>query len=242
MIDLHCHIIPGVDDGPKDSEEALSLCRMLQKEGVEVIVATPHYYPEEWLSARITEVAAGCHDLRNLLGDDGPIIISGGEVAVYNGIAEAVFEGRVPLLGEGKSVLLETPFWQMPLCFEEEIFKLLAKGYRPILAHPERSREFRRIVGDLLAIRRQGMMLQVTAGSLTGSYGTHIKAAARTLAAQGGIDLVASDLHPGRKPDLKAAYSILSRLIGTEAADRVFYDNPVEVLGKIGKRCYPCNC
>ncbi len=242
MIDLHCHIIPGVDDGPKDSEEALSLCRMLQKEGVKVIVATPHYYPEERLSVGIDEVAAGCRELRDLLGDNGPIILSGGEVAVYNGVAEAVFEARVPLLGEGKSVLLEAPFWQMPLCLEEEIFKLLANGYRPVLAHPERSREFRYIVDDLLAMRRQGVMLQITAGSLTGSYGTHVKAAAGTLAAQGGIDLVASDLHPGRKPDLKAAYSVLSRLIGTAATDKVFYDNPVKVLSKIGKGCYPCNC
>jgi len=242
MIDLHCHVIPGIDDGPEDMEEALSLCRTLKGEDVDVIVATPHYYPEEWSTARVDDVLAGCRDLTNLLGDDGPAIVAGGEIGIFNGIAGAVSDGRVPLLGEGDCILLETPLWQVPLCFEEEIFMLLAKGYRPILAHPERSREFRRIAEDLLSIRRQGVMLQVTAGSLVGSYGPHVKAAAEMLAAQGSIDLVASDLHPGRKPDLKAAYPALSRLIGTKAADRVFYDTPVEVLGKSEKRCSTCNC
>lgn len=205
MIDLHCHILPAIDDGPAALGDALTLAEAQVRAGVTVVAATPHvsdrYRTEAW------RVARGVEELRTAL--DGAAIplrlITGAEVDVVTAIELEADELRALTLDGGSWLLLEAPLvGYAPL--EEVVLRLQSRGISILLAHPERSPQLQRDPAMLLRLVRSGVRTQVTASALAGDFGRTVRRFADQLVADGLVHTVASDAHDavGRPPELRA--------------------------------------
>ena len=206
MIDLHSHILPGLDDGARTVAESVELAREAAAAGVTAIAATPHVredYPtaaermEAALAAVRSAVAAARVELR---------VLPGGELALGEVDRPVEELRRFGLGGNPGYLLVETPYYGWPLDLEERLFRLRASGFTPVLAHPERNAE---VQGDLGRVRRlvaAGTLVQVTASSLVGGAGRRARETGLRLVADGLCHLLASDAHgPGIRRSSLAA-------------------------------------
>jgi protein-tyrosine phosphatase len=198
MIDLHCHVLPGIDDGPRDMEEALALCRAASADGIELIAATPHLRADH-PRVRPEELAERCEELNAALRAEGLSlhVVPGGEVDLLWAQAASEEELRLVSLCQGGSCLLvETPYGQLGENFEDLLFRVQVRGYRVLLAHPERNESFRHDPARLAALVRRGVLVQLTAPSLRpGAAARPARRFALRLARQGLAHVVASDAH-----------------------------------------------
>lgn len=198
MIDLHIHILPGLDDGPSDISGTLALAEACVEDGVRAVAATPHV--SEDYPTRPGQLAEALERARDAIAREGlPLELHGGaEVAI----------DRLPLLSDqdlqsftlgqsGKYILLETPYSAWPASLEDHLGRLSSLGIRVILAHPERSAGVQGPDGikKLESAVARGVYAQVTAGSLAGRFGRTAQATARTLIERNLIHLIASDAH-----------------------------------------------
>jgi protein-tyrosine phosphatase len=211
MIDLHCHILPGIDDGPGTIEESLALGRAAVALGVRTIVATPHvsraYRNDAQTIASLTEALGARIAAEDLELDVRP----GAEIAMTM-IADIEPEDLSRLaLGDGGWLLVECPFTPLATGFDLLLLGLQGHGHRIVLAHPERSPIFHRDPEMLGAFVRSGMLLSVTAGSLVGRFGGEVRRFALRLAHEELMHNVASDAHnlasrpPGMRAELREA-------------------------------------
>jgi protein-tyrosine phosphatase len=234
MIDLHTHILPGFDDGAQTLSEALALARAAESEGISQMVASPHIWDEEALN-RTHEIGPAVAALQREIDAAGISLrlIPAAEVPMRDDLIARLDEG-LPLTinDDGKYLLLEPPFQQLPMCAEQVAFELLARGVTPIITHPERSLGFRREPEMLYKMVENGALAQVTAGSLTGILGADVEQFARPLLEQGLVQIMSTDAHsPTRRPPLlQSAIAIAAELIGEDAAQRLVRDNPARVL------------
>lgn len=205
MIDLHIHILPGIDDGPADIAASLQLARVCVAEGTEAVVATPHV--SERHDNRPAAIREGLKALRLALAEEGIelAVHSGAEVAIDQLDVLDDDEIRALALGGGSTILLETPYAGWPMGLERHTVRLAELGVRVLLAHPERSAGLRTAGGvELLrtAVER-GVYVQLTAGSLTGRFGRDIQKTARGLLDAGLVHILAGDAHDAhRRPPL----------------------------------------
>lgn len=209
MIDLHCHVIPGVDDGPATIEESLVLCRAAVAAGTTRIVATPHVnwsYP----SLDADAVHAGVAAVNDAL-QDASIELEveiGAEIALSR--VEDLPDGEIALLrlGEGPYSLIECPHQGgAPAAIRELLLRFAGRGHSVLLAHPERCPVFQSDPRLLPALTQTGMLCCITARALTGDFGSRARGYAWELMAAGLVHAIASDAHDalGRPPDLAAA-------------------------------------
>ena len=173
MIDLHCHILPGVDDGPAKSAETLEMCRMAAKDGVSQIVATPHIRPgEDYLD--MEAVGRLCEGLNQLLAkqDMSLNVLPGGEVALAPDLVARAREGSLHTLGGGgRYFCLELAEAQVGRGLEDMIFELKLLGLTPIITHPERTGAHAPDFDWIARLVELGCFSQITAMSLTGELG-----------------------------------------------------------------------
>lgn len=195
MIDLHCHILPGIDDGPSTIEESLRMARAAAAGGTRRILATPH------VNSRYPNTAAAIAELVELLNERIAAegldleILAGAEIAMTR-IPELAAEELAQLrIGDGPWVLAEPPFSQVASGLEGIVESLHAQGYRVLLAHPERCPAFHRDPRLLDTLLRQGVLASVTAGALIGSFGDVPRRFALDLLERGSVSNVASDAH-----------------------------------------------
>lgn len=206
VIDLHCHILPGIDDGPDTFEEALALARAAAATGTRTIVATPHvswtYRNEPDTIARLTG------ELNERLASAGvPVEVrTGAEVAVTRvGDIDQAQLLRMRL-GDGPWLLLEPPFTAVATGLDGLVMDLLSSGHRIVLAHPERCPAFHRDPRAIASLVQAGALTSITAGSLIGRFGGEVRRFARSLVEQGLVHNVASDAHDTiRRPPGMAA-------------------------------------
>lgn len=199
MIDLHCHILPGVDDGPERLEDALALAREAADEGIRTIVATPH------VDGRHLRTAAGVRDLvaslNSSLGDAGiPVeVLPGAEVAL-SWLGE-LGDGELAdaALGDGPALLVESPYTGDVPLLEEQLFDLQVKGFQPLLAHPERCPAFQARPERLAALVDHGVRCSITAASLAGRLGQPARRLSIELVAHGLVHDVSTDAHDTRR-------------------------------------------
>src|SRR5262249_41418223 len=199
VIDLHTHILPGLDDGVATLEGSVDLARRAAESGVEAIVATPHVredYPTsvEAMNESLREVRARI-ELERL-----PVrVLPGGDVGLEQLDLRGTDELRGFGLGGNPSYLLvEAPNYVLPIDFEEHLFRLRLLDITPVLAHPERSLALREDPPLMRRIANSGTLVQVTAGSLVGTEGERVRKAAVALLDAGLVHCVASDAHgPG---------------------------------------------
>jgi protein-tyrosine phosphatase len=227
MIDLHCHILPGVDDGPSDLEGALAMARVAVADGTRKLAATPHV-PFSGLSrAQIAEHVVRFQDELDNAGIDLELIV-GADGATTLGV-----DGLVAYpLHDGPYLLIEFPHTHLPAEAGETVFELLSRDRIPIFTHPERNPSVLRspeLVGELV---EAGALVQITAESLTGGFGPESRACARHLLRQGWVHLLASDGHSAgwRPPLLSKGVKAASKLIGRAEALKLVVDNPLKIL------------
>lgn len=233
MIDIHLHILPGVDDGPADLDASLSLAQSLVQEGVQVAVATPHYndeYPR--LSAR--EVFERVQLLQQELNKRAiPLrLLAGHEALIKPGLVEDIKSGQLATLNGSRYLLLE--LWNSSWLPETErvIFELRAFGVVPVLAHPERYRVIQQDSRRLESLLEQGVLTQLTAGSLVGIQGNTIRKCAETLLKRGLIHCIASDAHgPGRRPPaIRQGMQVAERILGQAQAQKLIETHPTALV------------
>jgi protein-tyrosine phosphatase len=235
-VDIHSHILPGFDDGARDRGEFLRMARRAVEGDTAVIAATPHF-DAETPSFEPGRVGEAVEEYRGLLAEEGLALSleAGVEARLNAGLLEMVLgEGwKELLLGKGgRYLLVDLPLQGFPVVAREILFRLQLRGIVPVLAHPERNAFLVRRPEEIRAMRKQGVELQVNAGSLTGLYGRAARRAARRLLQEGIARLVASDAHDGemRNPDLSGAAAAVEGLLGEAAARILLHENPRRVL------------
>jgi protein-tyrosine phosphatase len=213
VIDLHSHILPGVDDGPATLEGSLELARAAVAAGTRTILATPHIHTDERIDAAL--VADRLAVLRPALAEEGiPLeVLPGGEIAIWR-LADLGDDAlRELALGGGPYLLVESPFSPQAAAFEPIVLDLLTRGHRVLLAHPERCPAFQRDPMRLERLVEGGVLVQVTAASMTGAFGTTAKRFTSALLRYGLVHVIASDAHDHvkRPPGLTAGFEALER-------------------------------
>lgn len=213
MIDLHCHILPGLDDGPPNVEFSVAMARAAAATGIAVMVATPHIRRDYAVEAE--DVEAGVEQLNRMLTRDGidVLVVGGAEVSLAKAheLPDAVLDRLC--LGDSRYLLVESPYRDGGLDPEDVLPELKERGYCPVLAHPERSSVFQRSPERLAALVDDGALCSVTAASLAGRFGGPVKRFALRLFAEGLVHDVASDAHDPvqRPPDLLGGFDVADR-------------------------------
>lgn len=235
MIDLHSHVLPGVDDGVRDADEALALLASMARDGVRMVAATPHLRadhprvdPDE-LAGQVAALQASA----DAAGIDIELFV-GGEVDMAWAYRAGIDElRRVSFRQRGTDLLLEAPYGPLAPAFEGVVALLHQRGYRVLLAHPERNPTFKVEPRRLSALVADGVLLQVGADSLTElPRRSRTRRLASALVAEGLAHVLASDSHgtgSGRHPSLSAAGAVAERL-APGSARRLLVDAPAAVL------------
>jgi len=233
--DLHCHLLPGIDDGVTDVEEAVRLARSAQADGVRTIAATPHLRFDH-PAVHPTELASRCEALRSRLRDEGVTleVLSGGEIDTAWSLDATDEELRLVSYGQrGTDLLVETPYTPLTATFEHVLFRLQLAGYRLLLAHPERNVTLRHDRQRLEDLVERGVLLQVTAASIVQSARRSSSSEfGRRLVRDGLAHTIASDLHhpedPGRA-SLAEGAAAASELVGPARARWMVDDAPAAI-------------
>lgn len=236
MIDVHCHFLPGIDDGAATMEEAIELARAAVANGIEEIVATPHVHFDRYSNKRSTIAVATQVFRTELARQSIPLKVRlGGEVRFSEDIIELLDADEIPFLGvyEGHRVmLLEFPHSHIPVGADKLVGWLIARRVRPLIAHPERNRDVMRSLDKIRPFVQMGCLLQVTAGSLVGRFGELAQTRAHELLQQGWVTLLATDAHnmKHRPPDLASARQAVERAFGSQAAWELVHDHPARLF------------
>jgi protein-tyrosine phosphatase len=202
VIDLHCHILHGIDDGPAHMEESVELARALLAAGVTTVAATPHVR-DDHPSVVPAELGERCAGLAaRLAAESLPLeVVVGGEVDLLWAHSASADDLRLVSYGRrGTDLLVETPYGPLPPAFERALLALADRGFRLLLAHPERNHGFQRDPSRLAALVDEGVLVQVTADSLTRSGGSGSGWLAARLVREGWAHVIASDAHGLGRP------------------------------------------
>lgn len=234
MIDIHTHILPGIDDGVTTEDEAVAFARMAVADGVRTLVATPHCKEGTYFNDR-PAVLRGVERLRQRLAREGVDLdlVPGAEVHVAPELVERVRDGRAPTLADnGKTLLLELSLSQPRAGLEDLVFQLKLAGLVVVFAHPERIRYFQDDIRRYEEVVRLGAYGQLTTGSLLGTFGRTARAFSEELLAKGLVHVLASDAHNtrGRPPVMSEAVEVAADLVGEEYADAMATSAPRALL------------
>lgn len=233
MIDLHCHILAGIDDGPPALQQSIAMARIAAADGISKIAATPHIkntlHSPDLIRKGAARLNAALAKLRI------PVeIVPGAEV--YAPIDPLLLDGYT--INKSRYILIEFPYTHLPKNAGSLLFKLAARGFRPIICHPERNPSVIRDPDLLLKLMDSNIRVQITAGSLSGSFGLREMECACYLLERGAVSFIATDAHSAkqRPPILSKGVKIAARIIGREKAMTLVTSNPAAVLA--GKALY----
>jgi protein-tyrosine phosphatase len=245
MIDIHAHILPGVDDGAKNLEQSLQMARMAVEDGITVMVATPHLfkgrniYPSQLNTKEI--ILQQVAKLRQHLYEEKiPLeIIPGCDFPLSFESLKFLDDGRALTINDAnRYLLLELPDTSFPPGIEEICYHLKSKGITPIITHPERHMIIQEMPYKLKRLIDLGCLAQMTGNSLTGWFGRGVKKLSRQFVKLGYIHLLATDAHdPKRRPPLLSeAVTELSHLVGEKRALAMVNDIPGKIIA--GEPCF----
>ncbi len=234
LIDMHCHVLPGVDDGAADFEEALAMCRRAAAEGCRTLVVTPHLRHAQWSNDDRGDLERRFGELRHRLAGALEIHL-GGEIAVSSTSLDEILDlpgGKLLTLAGSRYVLLELDWLGLGPDVLELVHELQVRGLEPVIAHPERLPWLAANLTLLEELVRRGAYLQLTAMSLTGDLGAGVRDLCEDLVEAGLVHFVASDAHDMefRPPGLRRAFEHVVRRHGPEPARRLFVTHPQAVV------------
>ena len=235
MIDLHAHILPGLDDGPKDVSESLEMCRLAQMDGVTTMVAAPHMNDGVYDVSRQTLLDSVSTFQDQLITSNIQLkVVPGGDVHASPDLLEKIEAGNAMTVGDlGKHIILELPSDVLPEGLADLLFKLQVAGITPIISHPERNGAIQAKPELAQSMVKAGALLQATAASIVGDFGSTVQQCAHDLLKRGLVHLVATDMHsikkrpPGR---MSSARRIVAQLLSDEQADEIFDIRPEKIL------------
>ena len=230
MVDIHCHILPGVDDGSQSWEMTANMCRIAVQDGITHIVATPHsngqysYDRNQFLGMieHLSDAADG--KLTFSLGCDFHFS--------YDNIQNALTHPELYVIGNSRYLLIEFSDYGLPPSVKLDLSSLLREGLVPVITHPERNPILVRRPELVLAMVEQGCLVQVTANALTGFWGLRSKQMAEWLLMRNAVHVLASDAHDAelRRPVLSEARDQVAKLAGEEIADKLVTLNPAAIV------------
>jgi protein-tyrosine phosphatase len=235
MIDLHSHLMPGVDDGASTLEESRSALTAMAAQGVTRLVTTSHLEGSETtdparLDAALGSIDTGWARLDSLAREEFPHLSVGRGLEVMLNTPEPdLSDPRLRLAGTS-FVLVEFPYMSVPPNSSEAVFALKMKGWRPVIAHPERYAGLDDALSVVEGWRRVGGLLQVNCGSLIGRYGNEARTVAWRLLRRGWVDILASDYHARGRCHIAEARAKLEEKGAAEQAELLFSVNPGRVL------------
>ncbi|MBB5211859.1 tyrosine-protein phosphatase [Microbulbifer hydrolyticus] len=238
MIDLHSHILPGIDDGPQSLEQSLALVRAAAENGITHMVATPHIHPGRYPNTSASIVKAFRNFLISLPVDEnlGIQFALAAEVRVSDELIYLASANELPALGywEGDLlVLLEMPHSHIPAGLIKLLSWLAQQNIRPLIAHPERNKDIIRDFEEITPLVNAGCLFQVTAGALVGQFGEPARVRAEQILKRGLATVLATDTHhiQRRPPNLAEGRMAAEKLVGEKAAWALVKDNPAKIVG-----------
>ena len=209
MVDLHSHVLPGLDDGASDLEQAVAMCRAAAADGIEILAATPHVRTD--YSTTPEQMETGLVALQAAAGDIVQLV-AGGEIALTELERPLPELSRFGLGGNPRFLLVETPYVGWPLDLAERLFRLRVAGITPVLAHPERNADVQLRPELLEPIVAGGTLVQLTAAAVDGRLGRRARSCCEVLLDRRLAHLVASDAH---EPSVRAiGMSSAARTLG----------------------------
>jgi protein-tyrosine phosphatase len=232
FVDIHCHLLPDLDDGARGWKESLAMAKLAVADGISTIVATPHQLGN-YADNHGDEIRARVDRLQTLLDRrEIPLqVLPGADVRIESGLIAKIQSGEVvSLADQGQHVLLELPH-EVYLPLEGLLAKLDAAGLTGILSHPERNAGIMARPGVVRSLVDRGCLIQVTAAALTGGFGSGVRQVAELLVKQGLVHFVSSDAHSprSRPPRLSDAFERVTEIAGQEMAVELFCTNPTAV-------------
>lgn len=233
MYDLHCHLLPAIDDGAPDLETSLAMARMAVDDGITVTACTPHILPGLYDNSGPgikTAIAA----LQAKLDAEGIALrlVCGADVHIAPDLVDGLGSGRIASLNDTRWFLFEPPHHVAPPRLEAVVFDVMAAGYLPLLTHPERLTWIESHYDTITRLARNGVLMQITAGSVTGNFGRRAKYWAERMLDEGLVYILATDAHNlrNRSPVLSPARDAVARRLGeTQAIDMVL-TRPREII------------
>ncbi|MBN1225225.1 MAG: hypothetical protein JXB23_18390, partial [Candidatus Aminicenantes bacterium] len=235
MIDLHSHILFGLDDGAKNLEESVKMAQVAAKDGIEKIVGTPHLFRGNFVQKELSVIRQKKEELGQRLEDIGVDIelYTGAEVHISHDLMNEIRENREHLVIHNSSyMLIEFPSTHIFSGIKHLFFELMSEEIIPIIAHPERNSVFRENPALLYDLIEIGALAQANSGSFVGLYGRKTMEAVSQFLSWNFIHFIGSDAHSSRSlsPKLADAFFKVGEMIGEERAFALVWDNPQAVL------------
>jgi protein-tyrosine phosphatase len=236
VIDLHSHILPGIDDGSRSLEMSLEMARIAVADGIRIMACTPHIYPGLYLNE--TAGIKIARDALQLELDRAGIPLQltiGADVHLVPGLLDSLRAGTVPCLHDTRYLLLEPSHHVAPPRFAESVFQLVGAGYVPIITHPERLSWIEDHFRTFVELTRQGAWMQVTAGAVTGDFGSRPKYWGERFLGEGLTHILATDAHASqrRAPIMSEARAVAERLLGREEAQQLVEGRQIALMNNL---------
>lgn len=233
MIDLHCHLLPGLDDGSKNMATSLQLARAAVANGVEYALLTPHHMNGVYVNHR-SDVITKTQEFQAALQEHNIelTVFAGQEVRINGDLLTAINQHDILFADDGDCYLmLEFPDDDVPAFTADMVYQLQQLSITPVIVHPERNTMIMQHPELLLALLKKGCLSQITASSYVGTFGEKVASFTRQLLAAGQGYVFASDAHalPGRKYEMREAFDQLQQEFGAEMAQR-FADNAKAII------------
>ena len=242
MIDLHCHLLPGVDDGAKDLSTSLKMARACVAQGVTVVACTPHILPGVYHNHG-PDIRSAIKQLQvELNRHEIPLqLVTGADVHMAPNFVAGLKSGDLLTLADSHYVLVEPPHHVAPPQLEHFFFNVVTAGYVPILTHPERLSWVRSRYDTIKKLVQTGAWMQVTAGSFAGAFGRDALYWAQRLLDEGCVHLIASDAHDAerRPPDLASGRESVAKRVGAQEAQHLVYTRPMGILRDLAPSSLP---
>jgi protein-tyrosine phosphatase len=233
VIDLHCHILPGIDDGAGDLSVSLTMAEAAVTQGVTVLACTPHILPGLYHNDG-PAIREATRALQDMLDQNGiPLrLVTGADVHMAPNFLAGLRSGQLLSIADSRYVLVEPPHHTAPPQLEDFFFNLTVAGYVPVLTHPERLSWVPSRYETIKKLVRMGVWMQITAGSFTGAFGRNALYWAEKMLDDGCVHLVASDAHDvERRPvNLAAGYECLAKRVGADEAQCLVLTRPLAIL------------
>lgn len=233
-VDLHSHVLPGVDDGPATLEGSLALARAAETAGTAVLAATPHINDDRFIEPAAVPGAVADLNRHLAAAGIGIEVVQGGEIALPRVLDLGDADLAALALGGGPFLLLESPLAAVAGGFEALIYDVLGRGHAVLLAHPERCPAFQRDPARLMRLVEAGVLVQLTAGALMGAFGSRVREFSLSLLSDDVVHVVASDAHDAvrRPPGVAAAVGAAERDVPgiTARATWLTEDAPAAIL------------
>jgi protein-tyrosine phosphatase len=233
VIDLHCHMLPGLDDGASDIGVSLAMAKASVAQGIQTVACTPHILPGLYHNEGpgIRQAVAALQERFD--AEAIPLrLVPGADVHMCPDFVPGLRSGRLVSLADSRYVLVEPPHHTAPPQLENFFFNLVAAGYVPVLTHPERLSWVPQRHEAIERLVRAGVWMQITAGSFAGAFGRNALYWAERLLDEGSVHLIATDAHDAerRPPDLARGRDIVAKRAGPEEAERLVVTRPLAIL------------